>query len=83
MRNGRTALAALALALLLSTPTFAGIMVTDIAPPPPPPPAATGIMVAEVTDSGTQTGEATRTPEATDTVTKTALTLLQSMLTLF
>lgn len=84
MRNGRNAIAALVLALVLSAPTFAGIMVTDVAPPPPPPtPAAAGIMTTEVTDGETQTGEAASTPEATDTVTEIALTLLQSMLTLF
>jgi|GEM_PF-4800060 len=82
MRNGRNAVAALTLALLLTTPTFAGIMTAELAPPPPPP-TATGIMVTDLTDDGTQTSETTRTPEATDTVTKTALTLLQSMLTLF
>ena len=82
MRNGRNAIAALALALVLSTPTFAGIMSTDVAPPPPPTPAAAGIMVAEVTDGEMQPGEAASTPDATDALTEMALTLLQSVLSL-
>jgi hypothetical protein len=84
MRNGRNAIAALVLALLLSTPTFAGIMTGEVSSPAPTPtPAVAGSMTTEMTDGGMQTGEAASTPEATDTVTEIALNLLQSVLTLF
>jgi hypothetical protein len=83
MRNSRNVIAALVLALVLSTPTFAGIMVAEIASPTPTPtPTADGIMVAEVTDDGTQTGAATPNSDTANTVTEIALNLLQSVLSL-
>jgi hypothetical protein len=83
MRNSRNIITALVLALALSTPAFAGIMTTDIASPTPTPtPTADGIMVAEVTDDGTQTSAATSNSNTANTATEIALNLLQSVLSL-
>jgi hypothetical protein len=80
MKNYRNAIAALVLAFAFSTSAFAddGIIHADKTSPTPTPtansttqsPATNGIMVAELT------------PEATDTVTEIALSLLQSVLSL-
>ena len=80
MKNYRNALAALLLAFAFATPAFAddGIMVTDKASPAPTPTANSktqsvstdGIMVAELT------------PQAANTTTEIALSLLQSVLSL-
>jgi hypothetical protein len=80
MKNYRNALAALVLAFLLATSAFAddGIIVAEKASPAPTPTAnsttqsqaTNGIMVAELK------------PQAADTVTEIALSLLQSVLSL-
>jgi hypothetical protein len=80
MRNGRNAIAALVLALTLSSPTFAGIMVTDVAPPPPPP--ANSQTQTAATDGIIYTDDAKSALGATDSTTEIALTLLQSVLML-
>jgi hypothetical protein len=80
MRNYRNGVAALALALVLTTPAFAGIMYSEKTPPPPPPDASVtqsdptgGIIYSEAVESA---------PVSTDTVTEVALSLLQNALTL-
>ncbi len=84
MRNLRTLCASVVLALVLTTPAFAGDMHTGITNPPP---AQQGNIHTGVTDSPTQqgdihTGVAESEPEA-GTVTEIALNLLQSLLSLF
>jgi hypothetical protein len=88
MRNYLNAVAALALALVLTTPASAGIMYPEKTPPPPPP-SATSVTQSDVTDGttstdvtvqGNTTGDATT---ASSSVTETALNLLQSVLALF
>ena len=81
MRKYRNAVAALVLALVFAAPALAddGIMVTDKTPPPPPPAssqraATDGIIYTDSTESA---------PGVVDSATETALTLLQSVLTLF
>ena len=80
MKNCRKAVAALALALLLSASAFAGEMHTDGSPVPPP---ANSEAITGATDGETQTGAATSAPGAMDTITGAALNLLQSLLTPF
>jgi hypothetical protein len=82
MRNYRNAVAALVLALVLSTSAFAGEIHTGVAPPPPPV-TTNGEIHTDATGGEIQTGEAVSTPEATDTIMEAALNLLQSLLTLF
>jgi hypothetical protein len=82
MRNSRNAIAALALALVLSTPTFAGIMITEIAPPPPPPTTNSQSWTG-VTEGIINTDAAASAPGVTDSTTEIALNLLQSVLALF
>ncbi|HEY0080666.1 MAG TPA: hypothetical protein VGB73_18825 [Pyrinomonadaceae bacterium] len=83
MKNYRNALCALLLTLLLSMSVFAGEMHTGIVAPPPPPPSTNGERHTDSTGCEIQIGEDVSTPEATDTVTETALNLLQSVLSLF
>lgn len=71
MKTYRNAVAALVLTFVLSTTAFAGVIHTDVIAPPP---TANGVI---------HTGEAVSTPEAADTVTRIALNLLQSMLSMF
>ncbi len=73
MKNCRKALAALLLALLLSTSAVAGEMHTDVASQPPPP----GQRAGEI-----HTGKAVSTFES-DTMTRLTLSLLQNLLPLF
>lgn len=88
MKNYRNAVAALALAFVISTPAFAGIMVTEKASPAPTP-AVNGIIVAESTNPNMtingiiHTDRAGSAPGAADAVTVIALNLLRSVLTLF
>jgi hypothetical protein len=74
MKSYRNAIAALVLAIVFSTPAFAGdgIIWTGITPPPPPPAQAEGVIYTDV---------AAPVPEE-DTLTEIALTLLQSVLSL-
>jgi hypothetical protein len=81
MRNYRNAVATLMLALVLSTPAFAGIMVSEKASPTPTP-AATGIIVSEATEGETETVEPEPSTEAA-VLTEIALDLLRSALSLF
>lgn len=77
--------AALVLALMLSTSAFAGEIHTGVTQPPPPP-TANGVMQTRATDGvmhtdgEMHTGVAASSP--TDTMTETALNLLQSLLSL-
>jgi hypothetical protein len=73
MKSYRTAIAALVLAFVFSTPAFAdeGILWTDKTPPPPPP-QAEGIL---------WTDGASPMPED-DSLTEITLTLLQTLLPL-
>ncbi len=81
MRNYRNAVAALVLALMLTTPAFAGIMYTG-KPSPSPTPTPTSATQAGTTDGIIYTGAAESAPGATDSLTEIALSLLQSLLTL-
>jgi hypothetical protein len=79
MRNYRKGVTALALALVLTTPTFAGIIYSEKTTPPP----ADGIMTTDLTD-GIMHSDAVESASAdTDPATEIALSLLQSALTLF
>jgi hypothetical protein len=82
MKNYRKALTASVLVLALSASASAGVMQTGKTDPPPPP-TANGVMQTGATEEEAQTGEATSTPEAADTVAEIALSLLQNILTLF
>ena len=79
MNNSRRFCAAFALSLVFTAPTFAGIISTDKTPPPPAP----------TTQSATSTNSAgiitTGNSESvtTDTLTQLALSLFQSLVTLF
>jgi len=78
MKSYRNATAALALTLVLAMSAFAGEMHTGVTGPnPQPTPAATTV------DGEMHTGVAAPAPEAVNTVTETALNLLQSVLALF
>ena len=72
--NCRKILAALVLALIITTPAFAGdgIIWTEFAPPPPP--AVGGTM---------QTDDNLSTSEAADALTEIGLSLLEGLLTRF
>ena len=80
MKNCRKAVAALALALLFSTSAFAGEMHADGSPVPP---TANNTTQTATTDGEMHTDEAASTAVATDTMTESALNLLQNLLTLF
>lgn len=83
MKNYRNVAAALALALTLSSPAFAGVMQTGVTGPDPQPTSAASSTAETVTvDGEMHTGEAASTPEAADTVTEIALNLLQSVFAL-
>ena len=86
MQNLRTLCAAVVLALALAAPAFAGNIHTGVASPPPPPqPASMTVGQTGSEANGTiHTGmaESESEPEA-DTVAEIALTLLQSVLSLF
>jgi hypothetical protein len=84
MKSYRNAAAALLLALALSTSAYAGVMHTGSPDPDPEPtPAANGVMQTGAPEGEMQTGEAASTPGAADTVTESALNLLQSVFALF
>jgi len=75
MKTLRTLCAACVLALACAMPAWAGYITTDYAPPPPPPPpTATGTASAD--------GYITIGLTSTDSVTETALTLVQIVLSL-
>jgi hypothetical protein len=75
MKSYRNALAAVVLAFVFSTSTFAddGAMWTGRTPPPPPPPVQA--------DGAMWTGIAAPAPEA-DALTEIALSLLQTLIPL-
>lgn len=83
MRNYRNAVAALALVLVLTTPTFAGIMYPE--KPTPPPPSTSSMTTDDVTSTDAASRSNTEGDAATanTSVTEAALTLLQSVLSLF
>lgn len=84
MKSYRNAVAALLLALVLATSAFAGEIHTGITDPDPQPtPAASGEVQTGATDGEIQTGVAPSAPDATDTVTGVALSLLQGVFSLF
>lgn len=82
MKSYRKTIPALALTLTLASSAFAGVMHTDGAPAPQPTPTANSEMQTGVMEGEMHTGEAASTPGTADTVTATALNLLQSVLTL-
>ena len=83
MKNYRNAAAALMLAFVLSTAAYGdGIMHTDKATPTPTP-AVNGIMHTDATQCITHTDAAESVSGLTDAVTVVALSVLQSVLTLF
>lgn len=83
MKSYRNVAVSLMLALVLTTPAFAGEIHTGVTGPDrQPTPATNGVMQTGVTEGETHTGEAASTPEVADTVTAAALNLLQSVLTL-
>ncbi len=79
MKNWRTTITALLLALVLATAAFAGEMHTGVVTPQPTP-TASSTAETDATDGEMHTGEAASTPDA---VTEVALSLLQSLLALF
>jgi hypothetical protein len=83
MKNYRTALAALVLVLTLSPLAHAddGIIWTGKAAPTPTP-TAISTSLTETADGIMTTDAAKSAPQATDTVTEIALSLLQSVLSL-
>jgi hypothetical protein len=83
MKNYRTALAVLVLALTLSPLAHAddGIMWTGKAAPTPTPTAISTTQSLD-TDGIIHTDVAKPAPQATDTVTEIALSLLQSILSI-
>lgn len=83
MKDYRKALTTSVLVLALTASASAGVMQTGKTDPPPPPPTTNGVMQTGATEEEAQTGEATSTPEAADTVAEIALSLLQNILTLF
>ncbi len=86
MRNYRNAVAALVLALALSTSAYAGdgIMHTGVvAPTPTPVPAVNGIMHTGAPEGIMHTDEDESESVAADAVAVIMLNLLQSVLTLF
>lgn len=82
MKTKRHATAALLLALMLATSTFAGEMHTDGAPTPQPTPAASSIAETATTGGVMHTDGVASTVEAADTMTVAALNLLQSVFAL-
>ena len=81
MKNYRNAVAALVLALALTTPASAGIIYT-VKPSPSPTPTTTSATQAGTTDGIIYTGAAESASGATDSVMGVALSLLQNLLTL-
>jgi hypothetical protein len=89
MRNLKKLCATCVLTLVLTLPAFAGDMLAGAtAPPPPPPPdssSATGDMGTGITgdmETGV-TGDMSAGVTATDPATEVALSLMQSLLSLF
>ena len=91
MRNLKKLCATCVLTLVLTLPAFAGDMLAGAtAPPPPPPPDSSsattqGEMPAGITgnmEAGV-TGEMSAGVTATDPATEVALSLMQSLLSLF
>jgi Spy/CpxP family protein refolding chaperone len=76
MKKLKSLCGAVVLTLLLALPVFAGQMTTTVADPPPP--TADGQMTTTIAGQ-MQTGSS----EAVDPVTQVALSLLQSVLSLF
>ena len=71
---------ATALTFMLATYAFGGIIDTPAVPPPPPPPDSSSAMAPGIID----TPRATQGPGlASDSVTEVALSLLQSVLSVF
>jgi hypothetical protein len=83
MKNYRNAVAALMLALVLSTAAYGdGIMHTDKASPTPTP-TVNGIMHTDEPEDSKRTDAAESESGSTDAMTVIALNLLRSVLTLF
>lgn len=89
MKNLRQLCAAVALTLALAAPAAAGNISTGVASPPPPPATQGNISTGSPSTQGTiHTGvtnqeSAEDGATASDSVTEIALTLLQSVLSLF
>ena len=90
MRNLKKLCATCVLTLVLALPAFAGEMLGGVVAPPPPPPDSSsattqGEMPAGITgnmEAGV-TGEMSAGVTATDPATEVALSLMQSLLSLF
>lgn len=87
MRNYRNALTALALALVLTTPAFAGIMYTDRTPPPPTTTATSttqGGATGGTSDSADTTTQSSTASDATadNSITVAVISLVQNAVTL-
>lgn len=90
MKNLGTLCASVVLALILTTPAFAGDIHTGITNPPPAPQGviSTGVTDSPATQGNIHTGvtnqeSAEDGATASDSVTEIALNLLQSVLSLF
>ena len=80
MRNFRALCAAVVLTFALTSPAFAGIITTDRTTPPQPPSVTDGVISTGIASQGSNgSGEAS----VGDSVTATALNLLQIALTMF
>ena len=84
MKNLRRFSVACAFTLALTIPVFAGQIDTMIVPPPPPASAQTATTNGQIeTTSEGQTETSGGEVSATDSATKVALNLVQSVLALF
>jgi hypothetical protein len=89
MKQLRRALSTIILTLAFAVSTFGGHMATGVASPPPDPTvSATGHMATGVISTGDSSGSETTSGNgesilAVDPVTEIALTLFQSLLSLF
>ena len=82
MKKLKQLTAAVALILVFTVTAFAGIIETPVVSPPPPPPAdSSSAMAPGIIDTPRA---ATQSPGlASDSITKLALSLLQSVLSVF
>jgi hypothetical protein len=82
MKKLKQLTSAVALILVFTVTAFAGIIETPAVPPPPPPPPESSSSVAA--PGGMETPGVTQGPGlASDSVTEVALSLLQSVLSVF
>lgn len=79
MKNLKSICAVIALTVSLSLSAYAGQMTTTLTDPPPPPSATADGQISTTVAGQMQTGGS----EPVDSVTQTALNLLQSVMSLF